>query len=199
MVYKNIPTHDLPNESWVPIIGYESLYMISNMGRVKSLAKTLPMPNSGSKYYPDIIMSPRCGNHGYFYVNLVRDKIRKTCTVHRLVAIHFIENASLLKIVDHLNGDKKDNRSCNLEWTTSAINNQRAYDLGLKKGPHTGKFGAESHSSKAVNQFTMQGDFVKRFAGQCEAMRETGIRQSAISAVINGRQNSAGGFIWKFA
>lgn len=195
---KNIPLDDLTDELWVPVKGYESLYHVSNMGRVKSLAKQIPAPNSGVIDQPDIIMSPSRTWNGYLYVNLCKGRKKRTRTIHRLVAIHFVHNPDpdKLTIVDHIYGDKDDNRASVLAWVSSAINNKRAYDLGLRKAAWTGVRGDASPSAKPVAQLSKDGVLIKSFSSRVSASQSTGIPAGQINNAVAGRQKTAGGFRW---
>ncbi len=97
-------------ELWKPIDGYEGLYSISSMGRVKS-------------HHSDRLLEPKKSKTGYLRVTLCKDNHPKTFSIHRLVAIAFIPNPNHKPTVNHLNEDKKDNRVENLEWATNAEQN----------------------------------------------------------------------------
>jgi hypothetical protein len=70
---------------------------------------------------------------GYLYTNLTKDKTKKKVKIHRIVAEAFIPNPLKLPEVNHINGDKSDNRACNLEWVTRRENIAHAYKTGLMK------------------------------------------------------------------
>lgn len=90
-------------EIWKPINGYEGLYEISNTGRVNSLISGRIL-----KTYPN--------NKGYLYVRLTKDGQHKAFSVHRLVANAFIPNTERMEQVNHIDGNKQNNYSENLEW-----------------------------------------------------------------------------------
>lgn len=95
-------------EQWKDIQEYPE-YQVSTLGRVRNTKKQgIRIPDINSK--------------GYARLRLVREGkiIRKF--VHRLVAEAFIENPDGKEMVDHINGDRKDNRLCNLRWTTRSEN-----------------------------------------------------------------------------
>lgn len=69
---------------------------------------------------------------GYPFVNLHRNGKAKSVKVHRLVAEAFCPNAGRLLDVNHINGDKHDNRSANLEWVSRSGNHKHAWDSGLR-------------------------------------------------------------------
>lgn len=100
-------------EIWKLIKDYEGLYEISNLGRVKSL------PRNGT-IKTEKILTPNMSGR-YARIGL-RDKIKIKYSVHRLVAEAFIPNPNNLPQVDHINGDRYDNRVENLRWVTAKEN-----------------------------------------------------------------------------
>ena len=103
-------------EEWVDINGYEGLYQISNYGRVKSL----PKPSKPQ----EVIVKSSLNNNGYLRVNLWKNRKYRTMLIHRLVAIHFVENKKGGNVVNHKDYNIKNNRATNLEWCTQKENCQ---------------------------------------------------------------------------
>lgn len=122
-------------EIWKDIMGYEGLYQVSSLGRIKSLPKKMGRPDSNrqtNKRGPIILKSklnPK-NKKSYHRVNLGSNN---TITIHRLVATAFIPNPENKPTVNHIDGDKNNNCASNLEWATHKENNNHAYDLGLNK------------------------------------------------------------------
>lgn len=121
------------DEQWryIYLMNSKSRYMVSSCGRVYS-------------EYSNKILKPVVSNCGYLRVNLYHNKNNKKVSVHRLVAIAFIDNPDNLPEVNHKDGDKTNNNVDNLEWVTSSMNDYHAYLIGIK----TAKHGDESHLAK---------------------------------------------------
>jgi hypothetical protein len=127
-------------EIWKDIIGYEGLYQVSNLGRVKSLDRITPHP---AKFKKGQIMKQGDGHHGYKLSTLCKNGRSKTYRVNRLVASHFIPNPENKPEVNHKNGIKSDNSVNNLEWSTSKENIDHAHRTGLRNGNHKKKLTEE--------------------------------------------------------
>ena len=183
-------------EIFKDIIGYEGLYQISNMGRVKSLERTIKN-GPGVRKVRERILEPWVGKTGYLSIPLYKDKKGKTYYVARLVALHFIPNPENKRTVNHKKGIKSDNRAKKLEWMTYGENHTHAYSELKRTPPLLGKRGVDCANSRKVVQYDLDDNFIAEYNGQREAFRETGIYQANISKVCLGKRNHAGGFIWK--
>ena len=115
-------------EIWKPIDEFNESYEVSNMGRVKSLPKWM------GRYFSEVrVLKPKIDKYGYERVTLCYDNgKRKYSTIHRLVANTFIKNEENLKTVNHIDGNKLNNRMENLEWMSNRDNIIHAWDTGLK-------------------------------------------------------------------
>lgn len=110
-------------EKWKPVIGYEGIYEVSSLGRVKSLGRMI-LGNGGTRYWhKEGIMVPQKTYKGYTRVILSHDGEWHTTQVHRIVAMAFIPNPNGYPEINHKNEVKDDNRACNLEWCTTMYNN----------------------------------------------------------------------------
>lgn len=113
------------NEVWKDIAGYEGLYMVSNLGRVKSL------PRATTKGQ---IIKPYISTHnGYCYASLSKNNKRTSKRIHGLVMKAFVGMPENGMVIDHIDGDKTNNRLDNLEYVSLSENMQRAFKLGLEK------------------------------------------------------------------
>ena len=113
-------------EHWRDIPGYNGEYKISNFGRVLSL--------KGSR---ERIRPSFKNSRGYSVISLSKNGVHKTFKIHRLVAESFIQNPEKLSEINHIDGNKQNNRAENLEWVTRKENIRHSIEvLGNKpKGP----------------------------------------------------------------
>jgi predicted GNAT superfamily acetyltransferase len=118
-------------EIWKNIQGYEGLYQVSNLGRIKSLEKTVTISYGTKRFQKEKILKQGKNKSGYFFVILSKDGVNKNFKVHRLVAMQFIDNHFFEKTVNHINGIKSDNNVKNLEWVSYSENMRHAYENNL--------------------------------------------------------------------
>jgi len=114
-------------ENWLPVVGHENDYEVSDTGKVRHLK------NGWAK-----IVGGSINKHGYVCVKLylykgVNDFVCKTKLSHQLVALAFLDNPYKKRCVNHKNGIKTDNRLSNLEWVTHKENSQHAVNTGLNQ------------------------------------------------------------------
>lgn len=131
-------------EIWKDIEGYEGLYQVSSLGRVKSLERIIKSKSALGKIFicrrqkEKILDCFKSG--GYLLVGLNKQNKQKMIYLHRIVCLSFLENPENKPCINHKNGIKTDNRVDNLEWCTykenmsHAINNNLAGQLGEKNG-----------------------------------------------------------------
>ena len=174
----------MTEEVWRDVKGYEGLYQVSNMGRVKSLERK----DRFGRVIKERILEPAVTHNGYLRVGLHVDGKRKMLRVHRLVCEAFHENPDNKSEVNHVNEDKTDNRACNLEWSTRTENcNHGSRNERVAKA-----------LSKPIGQFSLDGKLIKVWQSACEARRQTGFDQGCVGAVGRGKFKQAYGFIWKY-
>lgn len=162
-------------EEWRPVKGYEGLYEVSNMGRVKSLYRG-----------KERIMSTSDDSSGYKRVKLTKQTI-KGKSVHRLVAEAFIPNPMNLPVVNHLDGDKHNNCVFNLEWCTMKENANHAIKTGLMK-PMT--------NPKQIMAY--KGDkLIGVFRSISECANKLNCNKRHISDVIHGKRKTHHGFSFR--
>lgn len=115
--------------NFIPIIGYEGRYSISDIGEIYSHPKTGTGGHNGQ------ILKSRYDHDGYKLVNLRKYGKIKTFKVHRLVAEHFIENPNKFPQVNHLDNNRDNNDHSNLEWCDAKRNSKHCWDQGRGFNP----------------------------------------------------------------
>ena len=176
-------------EIWKPIKDYEDCYEISNWGRVRSKDRYIRVCGGGERLIRGQIIKPMICTNGYYEICISRNKKRKVILLHRLVAIHFIENPNNYPEVNHKDEDITNNHVDNLEWCTSKYNanygtrNQRCLEKIIKK---------------PVRQLSLDGELIEIFSAIKDAMRKTGVDESQIIRVCKGKNLTAGGFKWEY-
>lgn len=116
-------------EIWRPCVGLEGLYEVSNLGSVRSVERMVPHYCGGLKKSPSKILKAGKGKNGYLTLSLCVDGEKSNHSVHRLVALAFIENPCHKTQVNHRDGNKYNNSSDNLEWVTASENTKHAYSV----------------------------------------------------------------------
>ena len=169
----------MKEEVWKDIQGYEGLYQISNMGRVKSVER-MKWNGRGYRIVAERILKGRSTKKGYLQVQLHQDGKGKWYLVHRLAAIAFIPNPYNLPEVNHKDEDKKNNCVQNLEWCSSQYNMEYSH-------------------GKAIIGINKVNGLILEFSSAHEAERQTGIKQGNICSCLKGRKKSAGGYVWYYA
>lgn len=117
-------------ETWKDINGYERLYQISNLGRVRRIGE---YRNRYKTWVSNRYLKLKEGTNPYLYVDLSKDNKVKRYLVHRLVAEAFIDNSKECNEVNHIDGNKQNNKAENLEWCTRKENLKHSLDTGLRK------------------------------------------------------------------
>ena len=125
-------------EIWKDVKGYEGLYQVSNLGRVKSVERQVCNHKSGStRLIKERIITPTDNGSGYKIVGLHAKRSRINKYVHRLVAEHFLDNPFGKKYINHLDYDTSNNAVDNLEWCTQLENVAHSIEHMKKPKPNS--------------------------------------------------------------
>lgn len=195
----------MDKEIWKDIAGYEKMYQVSNLGRVRSLDR---YSWNGYKYWLQRgkILKPCQQKSGYLNVDLSdgHSKSHKY-RVHRLVAQAFIPNPNNYPQVNHKDEDKSNNKVENLEWCTAKYNlnyghhNKKAANTRMKNGFEKIAIKNGRMVSKPVIQLTLDGKIIKYYNSQSEAARKNNIKSGGISDCCNKKIKYYKGYLWEFA
>lgn len=186
----------METEIWKEIKGYEGLFAVSNLGRVKSLARRVSN-HTNSIYKPERIIKHQFNHKGYPVVRLSgMGKAKKTFSIHRLVAKSFIPNPENKPQVNHIDGNKQNNHVKNLEWCTNQENQIHAVKMGLND--HS-KY-ESGRPKRKVNQIDIStGKIIKTFNSIADASRV--FHTSNIGECCRGKygRKTVCGYKWEFA
>lgn len=163
-------------EIWKDIKGYEGLYQVSNLGRVKSL--------NYRRTKKEKILKTKESKDGYLRVTLSNNKDNKIYFIHRLVAQTFLCNPYNHKEVNHKDENKRNNYVDNLEWCT------RKYNINY--GKRTLK------TQKRIIQYDRKGNFIKEWNSISECDNKLNIAHQSICACCKGKRKTAGGYVWRY-
>lgn len=179
-------------EEWASIKGFENYYEISSFGRVKGLKRTIVRIDGNKQTIKQKILKQVLTDDGYLSVGLRKISSRVTKKVHRLVGIRFIDNPKNKPEINHLFGNKRDNRFFMLEWATGGEQREHSYRVLNNTPPMRGRTGKKSH---LYGRFGANSNHFKKiycptlgisFSCVNEASDALGIHRVFISRVING-------------
>ena len=180
---------------------YEGLYKVSNWGRILSLNYR----NTGKAELMNLVED----TNGYLIVNLSKNKEKKKCLVHRLIAQTFLPNPDGKPHINHkIEGDegKKINivifnedgtvnkERTTIEWVTPKENSN--YATRNERISDTQK--NDQNKSKKVLQFTLGGEFIREWPSTKEIERQLGFDHSAVGRCCRGKLKTAYGFLWMY-
>ena len=180
-------------EIWKDISGYEGLYQVSNLGRVKHLSFSRPNPLTGGiSIMKERILAPQLTKLGYYAVTLYKNGKLHRKFIHTLVAKAFISNPDNLPIINHKDENKLNNKPENLEWCTPKYNNS----YGTRNQRISATKLNNTYNTKPVK--CIETNII--YASVREAERQTGIPNTHISAVCikKPHHKTAGGYHWKY-
>jgi hypothetical protein len=175
------------NQQWKPIKDFENYYSISNTGVVKRIKHFCQSKNQTKSFkfkVEEMILKQQKNHKGYFLVTLYKPNFRRTFSVHRLVAKHFVNGKWNLQI-NHKNGIKTDNRAENLEWCTAKENIHHAIKNNLRE-PFKNSNGENNYNSK-LNQEKVDNIRKKYKTGKFSydiLAKEYGVVKSTIAQII---------------
>lgn len=192
-IYQNLSLEDLPNEEWRDVVGYEGLYQVSNMGRVKMLERKV-LANKSIRTIKEHLIKQNFSEKKYLNICLWHKNKGKTFFVHKLVLNAFKPKESDDLECNHLNEIRTDNRIENLEWISHMDN----LKYGSRAEKHRKAMTNHISMSKKVVQLSLSGDFIAEYPSLREAERVLGFPMSNIKECCKGRYKSTHGFIFKY-
>lgn len=176
-------------EEWRDIQGYDGIYQVSNLGRVKSLSRI----NYANHHQKERILVPVDHGKIYLFVHLSKGKKVKQTLIHRLVANAFLPNPDNKPQVNHLDEDKTNNRVDNLEWCTSQENVTYGHRIENSWKTRT----KNNKRGRQVKKISLSGKVLKVYSTVTCAAEENGVTSPAIASAI-GRNGTSAGYKWRY-
>ena len=171
-----------------PVPGFEGLYEVSSLGRVRSVDRLVERRNRWKTpykaFYPGIELKQKPDKYGYSTVCIFHNGQRKYVGVHRLVASAFIPNPKGLPQVNHKNCNKRDNSATNLEWATPLENVHHAIEHHLQryaKGERMPQSRLTERKVKRIKKLLSKGTMT-----QAAIAREFQVSNNAINHISKG-------------
>ena len=167
-------------EIWKDVVGFEGLYQVSSLGRIKSLDRYILKKNGVTEFKRGKMMTLiRNKQNNVYEVSLSKQGHRKCRKIHRIVAEAFIhnDNPEEKTTVNHIDGKRENNRVDNLEWSTYSENLQHAYDV-LKRPINATKI-----KRRPCYSMDKEGN-IRKYNSVAQASRETKISETQIRRLI---------------
>lgn len=168
------------------INGYEGIYEVNELGKIRSIDRELKSKNGSIRKYKGKELNPAMTNQGYFIVQLNKNGIYKTNSVHRLVAEAFLPNPDNLPQIHHINHDRKDNRACNLQWVSKAEQRDEHWTKAQSK-------------AKGIRLRVVGHGIDKIYNSAHEVERELGVDRNCARKVARGIYKKSKGYKIYFA
>ncbi len=181
----------MENEIWKDVVGYEGLYQVSNLGRVKSLDRVI-IRKDGRKDRIKGRMLKFYNNKGYLHVDICKNGAYKKCKVHRLVAETFIDNPMSLSFVNHIDENKSNNTVENLEWCTQSYNN--SYGTAQSRAKET----IRTKKGVGIDKRSLDGRFIKHYECTIDLLND-GYDRRAVYRCCKGITETHKGYKFSFS
>lgn len=175
-------------EIWKDVVGYDGLYQVSNLGRVRSYERVIKRETRGNILKPRQILKQYDNGTGYLRIVLYdKEHKSKKLYVHRLVADAFVKNPFGFLYINHKDENKYNNNASNLEWCTQKYNNNygtRIQRVRIARGKPV----------EGTNQKTNEKIYLNCIADA----KHLGFNPIVISRCCKGNGKTSGGYTWKY-
>lgn len=194
-------------EIWKPIVGYEGLYEVSNLGNVRSLDRYVKGKRDG---FPSFVkgkqLTPILNCYGYFRVNLCNSEGRKSKFIHQLVCSAFLDNPNNYNQINHKDETRTNNNLDNLEWCDAKYNanygtrNQRlsVSTSGVKK--NFSKKGLEriklKNSKPIIGTNIFTGEEIQ--FSSISSTKQSGFCSRSVSECLSNKKKTYKGYLWRY-
>lgn len=178
-------------ETWKDIVRWEDLYQVSNCGNVKS--KDRIVERNQQKYVrKGKLLKLSKNSLGYLVVGLTRNSKTLNVKVHRLVGEAFINKVKNKNFINHIDGNKTNNKVSNLEWCNASENSKHAFNLGLSTSMKINRFvGKEEENSNSLltkqQVIEIRNKYIPFKYSAKKLAKEYNVSQSCIEHILRKR------------
>jgi len=187
----------IPDERWLPVVGYEGYYEVSDFGRVRRLDRYTTDCGKGgasrTRFIRGGLVSPNLNENGYRHLQLYRDGHKTRVKLHRIIAQAWIPNPDNLPQVNHKDENPNNNHISNLEWCTAKYNS----NYGTRKQRLSKILQNSLVRGKPVALIDNKGNIIRTFISASEASRELNIDSSYVAKICRG-QNKGTQYKFKY-
>ena len=189
-------------EAHEAIIKHQVERFINNASQFTDTMQIYPCVDKGYFVTPTGLVITRFGTKvkgglsttGYLRTNIWVNGTHKFRSFHRMIAESLIPNPDNLPCINHIDGNKQNNNVTNLEWVTYSENTIHAMKIGLKTDPK-----GRNHYKRAVNQYTLDGKFIRRWESIKAVQDKWNLKSIKISSCCRGRIKTSLGYKWEYA
>lgn len=182
-------------EIWKDVKGFEGFYQVSNLGRVKSLKRTIIRKNGKTFFVRERILKTTNDHSGYPYVTLIILKNKVLKPVHRLVAEAFIPNPENKPCIDHIDCVRTNARVENLRWVTYSENNLNPITVHRKQQSNC-PIGKGLYVRPIIGTSIIDGSTI--YFPRMKDAQQSGYYLPYIRDSIRGERLHYKGYIWKY-
>lgn len=195
-------------ETWRPVVEYEGLYEVSNLGQIRSLDRLVKGKKEGFRQKVNgKLLTPIKNRQGYLRVNLCNDDGRKAKFVHRLVCSAFLPNPYNFPYINHKDENPLNNNVENLEWCTAKYNCNYG---NHRKNVSLSKIGKRPNLSRealerinAPKRKPVIGTHIETgeeiFFKSMASCKDSGFSPQNVSHCVTKRQHTHKGYTWRYA
>lgn len=181
MAEQQFTTEELENEEWRNVVGYEGIYSVSNLGRIRrDLSRTYGKAGHILKWWAD--PTHKRASNRRPTVTLCKDNHKETWQVHMIVALAFLGPYPEGHEVNHIDGELTNTRASNFEYLTTKANHEHAARMGLKA------HGTEHHAAKLTDEDVreIRQRYARGDISQRALARAYPVNQAAVKDILLG-------------
>lgn len=189
-----IKSISLEGEEWRFIHESNNAFMVSSFGRVASMSREIKCYNASKTKTAPKLLKPQANWGGYLRIRLIARPYDKTKLVHRLVAEQFIPNPNNYPYIDHLDGNKSNNKASNLKWCTRSMNMMNPITRIRNSNARKGK---TTSNARPIIQIK-DGVVINTFQSVAEAANKYNLSTGTLCDCCKNQNHTYKGYNWMY-